>query len=169
MPSKILLSLPSRTRGEWKQGKNMERGFIPHDFETSLQVLHFCSPPFSCSIRYQKRKQGSGAGGSRRRERGEGALACRNTQKNYLLGFSKTGLEMYFSNYKMKKVSLVLMYLQQLSPISNSNKTGEGRRFSTQGSSVPKNTQLYSKKYFQKQMLSQLIQFPPKYLPCLPR
>lgn len=47
----------------------MERGFIPHDFETFLQVLHFCSPPFSCSIRYQEREQGSGGGGEEQEER----------------------------------------------------------------------------------------------------
>lgn len=40
-------------------------------------------------------------------------------QKNYLLSFSEPALEIDFSNYKMKKVSLVFMYLQQSCPISN--------------------------------------------------
>lgn len=92
----------------------------PHDFKTSLQALHFF---FYSSLflfnKISKEKETK----KRDRERKEHEfqlfpVSKLSEQKNDI-SFSEPGLEMDFSNYKVRKVSLVFMYLQQSSPISN--------------------------------------------------
>lgn len=120
-PSKILLSLSTGTQREWKQEKYMETGFV-HLMTSRLPfkpyIFFFYSSLFLFN-KISKEKETK----KRDRERKEHQfqlfpVSKLSEQKNDI-SFSEPGLEMDFSNYKVREVSLVFMYLQQSSPISN--------------------------------------------------
>lgn len=99
----------------WKEDLYLMALRLPCIFFSSLFLFNKIS-----RIKESKEKK------KKKKYRMEGALVSTffpvsklSEPKNGLLSFSETGLEMSFSNHKMKKVSLVFMYLQQSSPISS--------------------------------------------------